>query len=234
MSADKPLPFFEQDSNLFLQLIEEVRIPRFRKAASCGKKRQTRPIKDVLIRPAKCRKDEQVFSICNLLIEEIFHITVDARNEDRTISTATIETVDNGDGIQFYFNFDKKPINQGDNRTLTINVTVETVYGIFSETLKYKKCLSTTSSDTRKRKKGIFPNPFYNTFTFQLELEKSTNINVSLYNGLGQFKAVIAKGYFDEGFHSIDYQSNNLDKGIYFIRYQDEIGDMKVMKVMKL
>jgi hypothetical protein len=61
-----------------------------------------------------------------------------------------------------------------------------------------------------------FPNPTNGTATVKFSLGKSENVNITLYNALGQPVQSVANGNFPMGPNSVGINANSLKPGIYF------------------
>jgi hypothetical protein len=77
-----------------------------------------------------------------------------------------------------------------------------------------------------------YPNPFNPTTNFQFNLSKPCYITLRIYNMLGQELAVISKGLFSAGTHSITWNAAGFSSGIYF--YCLETSSYKETKKMLL
>ncbi len=63
-----------------------------------------------------------------------------------------------------------------------------------------------------------YPNPFNPTTTIEFTLPKSGNVELSVYNLLGEEITTLIDGYKTQGNHSINFDGHNLSSGIYFYR----------------
>jgi len=61
-----------------------------------------------------------------------------------------------------------------------------------------------------------YPNPFRNQTTINFSLPAESKVNISLYNQQGQLVKVIADGFENAGNHSINFESNGLEPGIFY------------------
>jgi hypothetical protein len=71
----------------------------------------------------------------------------------------------------------------------------------------------------------VFPNPFILHTNFELQLKKSTFIDFSIYNSLGQRVKTIYQGYIDEGKYNFswdctDDKGQRMTSGTYFYKIQ--------------
>jgi len=80
-----------------------------------------------------------------------------------------------------------------------------------------------------------YPNPFNSSTVVSYELPKRGNVNLSLFNSLGQLVKIIVKGNKDTGYYSIIINSDNLSSGIYFykITVDNKFIDTKKLVIIK-
>jgi len=79
-----------------------------------------------------------------------------------------------------------------------------------------------------------YPNPFNPVTNIRLALPKSTHVELSVYNLLGQQVAKIIDQQMNIGDHNILFNSGELAGGIYFYKIQTErFSDVKKMVIMK-
>ncbi len=77
-----------------------------------------------------------------------------------------------------------------------------------------------------------YPNPFNPTTTINFNLAKSSNVNLYIYNILGQRVAHLVNGFMDAGKHSIKFNASNFASGVYI--YRIEAGNFKANRKMVL
>jgi hypothetical protein len=65
---------------------------------------------------------------------------------------------------------------------------------------------------------ACYPNPFNSTAIITLEIGEPSDIDLSVYNLLGQRVESILKNRLEEGAHRIDWRPDNLAAGVYFLR----------------
>jgi hypothetical protein len=65
---------------------------------------------------------------------------------------------------------------------------------------------------------GCYPNPFNSTAIITLEIGEPSDIDLSVYNLLGQRVASLVGDRMTEGTHRIKWQPENLAAGVYFLR----------------
>lgn len=79
----------------------------------------------------------------------------------------------------------------------------------------------------------VYPNPFNPTTTISFDLPKQVNVNIAIYNVLGQRVATIINNVLGAGNHKYVWNAAKLGSGIYFVRMQ--AGDLvKTTKVTLL
>jgi len=77
------------------------------------------------------------------------------------------------------------------------------------------------------------PNPFNPSTTISYSLPKSTQVNLVVYNALGQQVVELVNETMDAGTHQVNFDASQLTSGMYF--YKIQTGDFsKTMKMMLL
>jgi uncharacterized protein (DUF1501 family) len=66
---------------------------------------------------------------------------------------------------------------------------------------------------------NIYPNPFEQIVNINFETQEG-HASIQIFNTMGQLIATPAQGYFNEGQHSIYWNSENLSAGTYYCRLQ--------------
>ncbi len=77
-----------------------------------------------------------------------------------------------------------------------------------------------------------YPNPFNPVTTIEYDITETDNIELSIYNLLGEKISTLAKGYQPIGRYSIDFYGNGIPSGTYL--YQLKIGSNSKVKKMLL
>jgi hypothetical protein len=79
-----------------------------------------------------------------------------------------------------------------------------------------------------------YPNPFNPSTTIKFALPEKTDLELSVYNSLGEKVADVFKGELNEGYYEIEFSAENLSSGIYFYRIESkDFVSVKKMIVMK-
>ena len=79
----------------------------------------------------------------------------------------------------------------------------------------------------------IYPNPFTNSILVEYQLNRSTNVEITIYNSLGQKIITLVNRNESTGFHRViwdghDHQGKKLAGGVYFCRFR--VGDYTTIK----
>jgi hypothetical protein len=77
-----------------------------------------------------------------------------------------------------------------------------------------------------------YPNPFNPTTKIRFSIPQSSVIKLSVYNVIGEEIAVLADGYYEAGYHEVNFKSANLPSGVYL--YKLQYGGLVQMKKMLL
>jgi hypothetical protein len=68
--------------------------------------------------------------------------------------------------------------------------------------------------------KQNYPNPFNSITKIKFHIPISGNVNLSLYNNLGQKVETLIDGYIDNRYYEVEYDGSILPNGIYFFRLE--------------
>jgi len=76
-----------------------------------------------------------------------------------------------------------------------------------------------------------YPNPFNPFVTINLDLPKAEIVDIRVYDLSGRTAGVIYQGYLQSGFHSWDWNPENLASGIYIlsVRAGERFGQKKMV-----
>lgn len=77
-----------------------------------------------------------------------------------------------------------------------------------------------------------YPNPFNPTTNINFNLPSASDVNLTVYNLLGQRVATLVDGRMNAGAHTVQFNARNLASGVYF--YQLKAGDFTLQKRMTL
>jgi uncharacterized repeat protein (TIGR01451 family) len=79
-----------------------------------------------------------------------------------------------------------------------------------------------------------YPNPFNPTTSIAYSLPEAAKVKVEIYNALGQVVAVLMDGNVDAGYHTVEWNADNMSSGVYFYRIQaNDFTATKRMVLMK-
>jgi hypothetical protein len=79
-----------------------------------------------------------------------------------------------------------------------------------------------------------YPNPFNPTTEIEFSLPKASNVDLKVFNALGQEVATLAHGMVAAGQHSVQFSARNLASGVYFYRINaGEFSSVKKMLLVK-
>lgn len=87
------------------------------------------------------------------------------------------------------------------------------------------------------QKKGfatsLYPNPVSKDATITLNLEKSKNVSITLFDMIGHKVSTIAQNEFASGKNEIKYDATLLPKGMYFVKISDGITNSTLKMIVK-
>ena len=76
-----------------------------------------------------------------------------------------------------------------------------------------------------------YPNPFNPTTTMTLTMPVSGEMQVDVYDLLGQSVAILTSGYKDAGIYNLTWDASDAASGMYFVKAQAD-GFTKTQKLM--
>ncbi len=98
---------------------------------------------------------------------------------------------------------------------------------------EYSKVVEITVSDVTTFQLGQnYPNPFNPSTEIRFSIPETGNVNLTVYNIIGEQVAVLLNGVMEAGSHTINFNAENLLSGIYF--YTLKTGNIVEMKKMIL
>jgi Secretion system C-terminal sorting domain/Immune inhibitor A-like, MAM domain len=81
---------------------------------------------------------------------------------------------------------------------------------------------------------NAYPNPFNPTTMLTYDVASLSNVNIKVYNLMGQEIATLYNGTQTIGRHSVSFDASNLSSGVYFVRMQtDGFNAMQKILLMK-
>jgi hypothetical protein len=87
------------------------------------------------------------------------------------------------------------------------------------------------STNTRQNILQVYPNPFNSQIRISYTLKNRGNINLKLYNSIGQEIELLKNEEENAGIHEINYKNNKLPSGIYFLTLNHN-GELVTQKIV--
>ena len=79
-----------------------------------------------------------------------------------------------------------------------------------------------------------YPNPFNPTTTVGFSIPKTMNVQIRIYNILGELVVELANQQFETGYHELSFNSTAYPSGVYYCRIEaNGVSDVKKMLFMK-
>ncbi|MEQ8192512.1 MAG: T9SS type A sorting domain-containing protein [Candidatus Eremiobacterota bacterium] len=79
-----------------------------------------------------------------------------------------------------------------------------------------------------------YPNPFNPSTTIGFSLPTSTQIRINVYNMLGELVVKLTEGFYEVGYHQLEFNADNLTSGIYLYRIEsDTFVEVKKMILLR-
>jgi thiol-disulfide isomerase/thioredoxin len=88
------------------------------------------------------------------------------------------------------------------------------------EGFKTEAVVSSVENAEFKSSLTVFPNPVNDNMEIRFSLNETTQMNVAIYNALGQQVQTVATENFPAGDHSLTVNATQLAAGMYFVRFQ--------------
>lgn len=160
------------------------------------------------------------FQPANLTIDEGDIVTW--VNQGSMVHTSTSGTNCNPDGV-----WDSGSLNSGQSFTFTFNNAGNFPYfciphcGIgMTGSISVTQGTSVSEINPSEQMELIFtgPNPFADETTLMLNLRKSTDLHIGLFDLLGNMVQEVHSGAMHQGENSIKLNGTNLKSGVYFLR----------------
>jgi hypothetical protein len=77
----------------------------------------------------------------------------------------------------------------------------------------------------------VYPNPFNPTANIRFNLPVSGQVNLAVYNNIGQVVATISNGYLNAGEHRMVWNATDFASGVYYLMLRASEGE-KVQKLL--
>ena len=65
---------------------------------------------------------------------------------------------------------------------------------------------------------AAYPNPFNPSTSMDINLNESGHVSVMVYNVLGQVVSTLVNGHMNAGYHSIEWNAENMPSGMYLVK----------------
>jgi hypothetical protein len=79
-----------------------------------------------------------------------------------------------------------------------------------------------------------YPNPFNPSTTIKFALPEKANVELTIFNSLGEKVAELFEGELDEGYHEVNFNASRLASGVYLYQLQaSNFNSVKKMLVIK-
>jgi Secretion system C-terminal sorting domain/FG-GAP-like repeat len=119
--------------------------------------------------------------------------------------------------------------NDGD-----LDIIVNDLFGFF-----FLENVTTSSAEepdfpTEYEIVSIYPNPFNSSVNINLNLQQPSNLNVSIFNLIGQRVTTLANQQYSPGLHQMSWDATNYQSGTYIVRINSSSGDNQTRKIVYL
>ncbi len=144
-------------------------------------------------------------------------------------SKSIYKSINYGDSFELLLELDhtitglyKKP----DSSILYV-LTTDELFELDTETkeVTFLKKLPVSNEETKETPSSVklhqnYPNPFNPTTTISFELDKPSEITLTVFDALGRRVSELLDGQFSAGYHQIQFNAGNLSSGMYIYRLQ--------------
>lgn len=102
--------------------------------------------------------------------------------------------------------------------------TINTLIGAKIDGIEYSIVTNVTAKKiallTNFKLNPIYPNPFNATTCISFELFQNSNVEIKIYNTLGQMKQLLINRHLHPGDYNIIWHAANFESGVYFIKFE--------------
>ena len=78
---------------------------------------------------------------------------------------------------------------------------------------------------------AAYPNPFNPTTNISLDISDAGNVNVSVYNLMGQMVSTLSEGYMNAGNYTLNWNASDQVSGMYLVR-AETAGHVSTQKLL--
>ncbi len=115
-----------------------------------------------------------------------------------------------------------------------IDMIVDGIYGFhYLENQEYS---SVTEPDypTKMEIVSLYPNPFNSSVNINVNLQQPSNLNVTIFNLIGQRVATLTNQHYGSGLHQMSWDATNYQSGTYIVRINSSTGEDQTKKIVYL
>ena len=127
---------------------------------------------------------------------------------------------------------------EGDSITISLEKlrlneepVIENIYVVLTKTLAIDNYMGIPTEFALSQN---YPNPFNPVTTIQYQLPKSTKVNISIYNIMGQLVETLVDEYKEAGYYSVFWNASQVSSGMYFYKIvSGDFSDVKKCVILK-
>jgi hypothetical protein len=146
-----------------------------------------------------------------------------AGSSPRVFLTLHGETADNGSSLQFFiydYNTDSVYTPTYTPVSFTTDGQEATIENAFELNLESPLSIRNISDDSKFVLHQNVPNPFNGNTMIRIDVPREEHITLQVFDYTGKLVAELVNGKLSQGIHTIQYNPQNLESGIYFYRMQ--------------
>jgi aminopeptidase N len=159
-----------------------------------------------------------------------FKMPIELNIHFATGSDTTVKIMNDENNQLFSFSFDRQPLSLQFDPSNNIVLKEATLTRIPAVSVEDRGGFQPKEYHLWQN----YPNPFNPQTTIRISVPKSSFVKLSVYNALGELVKIIARGNYDSGEYTFEFNGGNLPSGVYLYELKtDEVTLQNKMVIQK-